>query len=132
SWGSTVNFGVSSTVYAGTRAISVSTSGWGALYLHRSGPFDTSPYTVLRLAAQATQPGQQYLIRLYDAATNALVEQPLSRYGGDPPVGGWTMYTIPLVDLQGNSRSISGLSVQNPNGTPEPTLYLDEISFASR
>ena len=112
--------------------MSAATSGWGALYLHRSVPLDTRPFTTLRFAARATQPGQQFLVRLYDGATNALVEQPLSLYGGDPPVGAWTVYSIPLGNLQGNDRLISGLSIQNPNGTSQPALYLDDISFSAR
>jgi hypothetical protein len=131
SWGSTVNFSVTTPVFAGTRSTSFSASGWGALYLHRSSAFDTTPYRVVRFAARGTQAGQEYIVRLYDAATNALIERPLSSYGGAPPTGSFRVYTIPLVDLAPPGAQISGISIQNVTGASAPPLYIDELVFSA-
>jgi hypothetical protein len=80
---------------------------------------------------RGTQAGQENVIRLYDEFGNPLAERPLSAFGGAPPVGAWTLYTIPLSELGATNRPITGLAIQNPFGTAQPTLYIDEVYFSS-
>jgi len=48
---------------------------------------------------QASQSGQVYYVSLVNASNQMIKLVPLASYGGNPAVGSWTVYSIPLADL---------------------------------
>src|SRR5439155_2586454 len=100
SWSSTQNFTNPSPVFSGSYSIAFVVTGvWGGLYLHNDSAVNSSAYTTLHFAVQATQTGQKYDVSLYDANNLLIKTVLLSDYGGDPPVGTFKVYNIPLSDL---------------------------------
>jgi len=132
SWGSTLNLTNANPVYAGTASIAFTATGsYGGLYLHNSTGVDTTAYTALSFAAQASQSGQHYGILLYDANSQPLsAVMPLANLGGDPQAGSWTVYTIPLSSLNGAGKLVKGAVIQSSGASAQPALYVDEIGFA--
>ena len=130
SWSSTQNFSNASPVFSGGYSISfVVTAGWGALYLHNDMAIDISAYTMLHFAVQATRIGQKYGVALYDGNNVETKTVLLSNYGGDPPVGTFKVYDIPLADLIGTGKLITGVQIQDQSGASQPAVYIDEIEF---
>jgi hypothetical protein len=131
SWGSTRNFGATTPVYSGTHSLSyTATAGWGGLQLHSSTAIATSTYSALQFAVQASQAGQRYAVFLTNASNQQLAPAtPLANYGGDPVAGAWKVYTIPLADLHAVGTQISGITIQEWTGHPQPALYVDELGF---
>ncbi|MGI8554141.1 MAG: hypothetical protein ACR2PL_25645 [Dehalococcoidia bacterium] len=54
----------------------------------------------------------------------------LSSAGGDPVVGSWTVYRIPLSAFGAVGKVVGGIAIQDESGQAQPTLYLDQIGFA--
>lgn len=133
SWNSQTNLAVASPVFRGSLALSFNmTAAWGALYLRRSTPVDTSPYSHLTFAARATRTGQSLSVWLVDAA-GARVGRAvaLANYGGDAPADAWRVYNIPLDDdnLATAGRAISGVIIQDYTGGSQPAVYIDDLGF---
>ncbi len=128
---SRVNLADPSPASAGTTSIAFTPTQIGAvLYLHTNTVVDISPYTFLHFAARASRTGQAYDVMLYDAADHELPQVHLAHYGGNPVVGRWKVYNIPLADLRANATQISGVALQSRTRR-RGTLYLDAISFTS-
>lgn len=96
-------------------------------------------FVALTFAIQATGPlnvnasGQAFMVELYDTQDppqpmpNA---KALANYGGDPPVGSYQVYAIPLQALLGvNNPVITGFAIKNVTLTPQPDVYVDEIGL---
>ncbi len=132
SWGSTVNLGVTAPVYSGTRALSLTvTAAWGGLYLRAPGPVATDGYTHLRFAARASTSGQVYRVELRAADGRAMPALSLADYGGQPVVGSWRVYTIPLADLGGAGVTLVGVRIKDGSGGAQAALYVDAVSLGS-
>jgi len=130
SWGGSQNFNNSSPVFSGTHSISfVVTGAWGGLYLHNETAINTSSYTTLHFAAQATQSGQKYDVGFYDANNAQIRTVLLSNYGGDPSVGSFRVYSIPLSDLNAVEKLIKGIQFGDRSGASQPALYIDELEL---
>lgn len=129
SWGSVVNLATTSPVYSGTRSVAVTYSGWGGLKFHADSGLKTTGYTYLQLAMYGSQTGQKFSVYFYDANGNALKEVSLFNYGGNPPVGSWKLYKIPLSDLSATNLLVKDLIIQERTGIAQPTVYVDEISL---
>jgi len=126
---SRINLANPSPVYSGSRSISFTPTGRGArLYLYTTTAVDTSLYTSLHFAAQASRARQDYIVTLYDGANRPLSTVRLTRYGGDPVPGSWKVYDIPLRDLRANATHIRGVAIQSRSHR-YATLYLDSISL---
>ena len=132
SWSDVDNFANTSPVFSGTKSIVFSLSaGFAGLYLHSNVGISTQPYSYLHFAAQASQAGQQYQVGLADSANNFLTLVPLSTVGGNPTVGSWKTYNIPLSSLSGTNQTISGVVIQDTTGNAEPNLFVDDISLTN-
>ncbi len=131
SWDSTVNFGVSSPVYAGSRAIGwTASSAWAGLYLHTGSAVAGSLYTTLTFALRATRSGQSVSVVLQDVNDTPLGGAlKLSAYGGDPVAGAWKSYSLSLSALGAAGKGIGGVIIQDESGTNQPPLYVDEIKL---
>lgn len=133
SWNSATNFAVTSPVFHGSFALSFNmTAAWGALYLRRTTPVDTSLYSHLTFAARASSAGQALSVWLVDAAGSRVGRAVgLVNYGGDPPSDAWRVYNIPLDDdnLATGGRAISGVIIQDYTGGSQPNVFVDDLGF---
>src|SRR6266568_4596068 len=126
---SRINLANPAPVYSGSRSISFTPTGRGALLsLYTSTAVDTSLYTSLHFAAQARRAGQDYTVTLFDGAHKPLSTVHLAHYGGDPVPGSWKVYDIPLSDLRAHATHIRGMAIQS-RSPRYATLYLDSISL---
>src|SRR3989442_656759 len=130
-WAGHLNLANTSPLYSGSRSIAFTPTRKGArLYLYTNTAVDTTSYSFLQFAAQASRAGQDYTVALYDATNQPLSTVRLAHYGGDPAAGSWNVYTIPLSDLRANATHIKGVAFVSR--TPRyGTLYLDSISLPS-
>ncbi len=129
SWDSTVNFSVSSPVYAGSRAIAwTANKPWAGLYLHTGTAVSSSAYAALSFALRATRGGQNVSVVLQDVNDNPLGPSlKLASYGGDPIAGVWKTYSLSLSALGAAGKGIGGVIIQDESGSSQPALYVDEI-----
>jgi len=126
---SRINLANPSPVYSGSKSISFTPTGRGALlYLYTNTAIDITSYSSLHFAAQASRAGQDYTVTLYDGANKPLSTLRLARYGGDPVPGSWKVYNIPLSDLRAKATHINGVAIQSRSHR-FATLYLDSMSL---
>jgi hypothetical protein len=136
SWNSATQLDLGAPVYAGSRALSLTvTKSKGALYLRASGGVDVSSFTELRFAARRAQADgepPQFAVWLTDANGGQLsAPRSLAAYGPDPRSDAWTVYRLPLADLDADGRQIGGIVIQGDSDAPQATVYLDEIGFSA-
>jgi hypothetical protein len=131
SWNSTRNFSNTTAPNTGSNDISWTvTSGYGGLYLHKIGGINTSKYTTLTFALEATQSGPSLQVELFDSSDTAIgTPLPLTNYGGNPTTGSYKTYSIPLADLGGSNRTINGLAIQDNTGSAQPAVLVDTIAL---
>ncbi len=128
SWGSTVSLN-STTEYSGSYAIAwKATSSWGALYFHTDDSVPTNSTTSLRFVLRATQTDQRLRVSLRGSSDEQIAAPvQLAEVGGIPPANSWKIYNIPLAELGGAGKSISGIVIQDGEGTAQPTVYVDDV-----
>jgi hypothetical protein len=108
------------------------TAAWGALYFTTATPVPTSAYGTLNFAMQASTAGQRYAVILKGAGgVNVGQAIVLANVGGDPVVGSWKEYAIPLgaTGFNTNGAAIIGVFIQDYTGGPQPAAYIDEIAL---
>src|SRR5437588_7768298 len=112
---STINFSTISPVYSGSYSISFTAKkAFAGMYLYADTPVDTTPYTALQFALQASQANQQYTIVFYDMNEKPLTSPiSLAKYGGNPVVGKWKLYRIPLTDLKAQVTQVKAFLFQS-------------------
>jgi len=122
------NLVVGAPVYSGHEAVSFTVDrAYGEFTLHARAPFDTTPYTALRLAVRSGQRAADLWVRVgrQDGRTGRVS---LAAYGGQPSPDAWRVYTIPLAALNAQATSITDLSLQDESGHAAGlTYYVDEI-----
>lgn len=133
SWDATINAGNTSPVYAGSNSISYSaTAGWAGLQMFNGAGVNTAPYTHLQFAVRATQDNEPFSIYLRSSSYSNLKSPiALSAYGGYPIASGWTVYTIPLADLNATNVSLGGIVIHDWSSTAQPTIYIDSIKLVT-
>ena len=64
---------------------------------------------------------------------NYVGDVPLTNYitGGAIPTNGWAQVTIPLSALNSASGSLTGLVLQEQNGTAQPVYYIDDVKLTA-
>jgi|GEM_PF-126910 len=132
SWDTTVDFADATTPFEGTKDIKVTyTAAWGGLYL-RTGAFDTTGYGTFSFAINGGSAGGQNLsIVLFDQNGSPLYP---SKNVGAYVTGGisastWKSVRIPLSDLQGSNRIITGFVIQGASGFIEPSYRIDSLKI---
>lgn len=131
SWNSGVDFNSQNYIQSGSHSIAFTPySAWAGLYLHTDSNVDTTPYKELRFAARATNWGQKLQVIIYDNNNQPIKSLSLDNYGGNPVPGNWKNYSLPLTDLWALNRQIKGVVIQEAQGYPQPTFYIDNIELA--
>ncbi len=131
SWGSYVDFNLSSPVQSGTNSLGFYPAAWGGLYLHSGNPVDTTPYTGLTFALNTVYQNQKFQVTIYGLDNKPLGSASLDKFGGDPPVGSWKVYTIPLSALNASNKQISGIVLQNSANYSE-LVYADYLALVTQ
>jgi endoglucanase len=132
SWDSSVVMDETSKTNSGTHSLAYTAQApWAGLYLHAKQNINTSAYKALTLSVLASQPNQTFSIALLDT-NNALTGNPLplSDFGSSLQQDKWNTYQIPLSKLNVKSKGISGIIIQNPKNSSQPTVYIDSIFFS--
>jgi endoglucanase len=131
SWGSSVNLDTAAPYYSGTKSITLTVSNaWGALFLHRNTPLNTSPYTSLSFSVRGSEAGQKYSLVLRDENNvNIGNPLPLGTIGGDPLATLWRSYNVSLSTLSAENKTVSGIVIQDASGHAQPALYVDNMMF---
>jgi hypothetical protein len=131
SWSTLADFANTNPVIQGIRSISyIATEAWSGLDLHNPTGVSTVGYTTLHFSLQASQPGQSYGIYLEDATGKSLqYALGLTNYGGDPIVGAWKTFDIPLTSLNASNKTISGIVIHEWTGKAQPAVYIDQIEL---
>src|SRR6266568_3275333 len=130
-WAGRLDLANPSPVYSGSSSIAFTPTRKGALlYLSTNTALDTTLYSFLHFAAQASRTGQHDTVTLYDATNHALSTVRLARYGGDPVPGTWKVYTIPLSDLGATATAIKGVAFES-RAQRQGTVYLDSLSLTA-
>lgn len=126
-----VNLSASAPVHGGLSSIAVSMDAWEGLYLHKAG-VDTSGLTHLRFYLHGGTSGGQDLILFMN------LEGPGGAANGPgmglptPTASAWIEVLVPLVDLNPDGYTITGLTWQEASGGSQPTWYLDDLSLISQ
>ena len=131
SWDATVNPDNHAPVYAGSTSISyVATKGWAGLQIWNGSGVRTARFTYLRFAVRASRTTEPFAVYLRSSNyTNLTDPIPLSQFGGYPGANGWTVYTIPLADLNGADVSLGGIVIHNWSNNAQPAIYVDSIEL---
>lgn len=134
SWDSTVDFAATINPFKDNNHITLITNNYYAgLYLHTGLGFNTAGYKDLTFAVLATKPDQKMEILLLDENNKDLgTPKKLVDYGGDPVVGAYKTYTIPLADLNGSDKVIKGIILKDITGDIMNEIYIDAISFTAK
>jgi len=133
SWDTAVSFGATAPTHGGSRSIAFTFNrAWAGLYLHTGG-ISTSGFTAVQFYLNGgSASGQLTDVALYDANLKQIPSpKPVNQYiqGGSIAAGQWRLVRIPLADLGGANRVISGILVQDLAGRAQPTIYLDDLQL---
>jgi hypothetical protein len=130
SWNTTVNPNATSPVFSGNRSMAVTYGAWSGLSLQTPG-FSTAPYTRLHFAiAPGAVPLSGINVSLFNSNDTELPGTNAQSYAS-PAGGGWFSVDIPLSALSGANTTISRVTLQENRGSAQPTIYVDELAFAS-
>ncbi len=125
-----MNLASNVTVFRGANAISVSgMKGWAGFYLHITGGINAQPFTTLRFAMTTDQPGRRFRVFLYDDGGDLQQSLLLANYGGDPAVGVWKDYILPLNGFGTTANPIIGIAIQDITGKDGSGFMLDDVRF---
>ncbi len=128
----TVQGSASNPSYAGSVPLGFTiTAAYGGLNLHNSTGIDTVGYDSLQFYLDGgASSGQELTVHINDA-TGQVTANALSidRYidGGAILAGERRRVRVPLADLGGMKRVITGFILQDAAGHAQPTVYLDDL-----
>ncbi len=125
SW-ATVNLTNPSPVHSGLNSISVSSSGYQALYLHHTAQV-ASQFTNLTFWINGGSGGQYVNVQ---ATSNGVPQIAVTL--APLPVNSWRQQTVSLASLGvATTTAFDGFWIQSQSGSPAPTFYVDDISLAT-
>jgi len=128
SWGGTIKLTDTLHPYTGKTDISWAPSSYGAVSLsNTSGGVTTVGYRSLSFALQASAANESASINVVDGFGYNLNALALVNYGGNPVVGSYKKYTIPLIDLGAYNTTLKGIQISNQTNKAEPVMYIDTI-----
>lgn len=132
SWESRVDFNTSEHVFSGSSAIRVDfDSAWAGLYLHSDAVSTVGKDTLAFALSGGSTGGQSLKVFLYDKTGSPLFAELISTYTNEAslPQEAWRVVSIPLANLQGTDRTITGFALQGTNGVIQDIFYVDDITI---
>ena len=135
SWDTSINFAyVENTSQAPNKSISATTTNkLGGLYLHTGTGLNPTNYTSVQFKVKALASNQKFSVALR-AVNNASIGQTVyfTQIGGNPTVGTWKTYTVPLTTFLKNIKTpIGGFIIQDESGATKQTFIVDDITFVA-
>jgi peptidoglycan/xylan/chitin deacetylase (PgdA/CDA1 family) len=132
-WDSTTSFTDTSHVYSGAKNILWSpAAAYAGIYLHSTTSLSTAGYSALSFAMQASNTPHRILVQAMDSNNTTIdAKAYLADYGGEPAVGTYTPYTIPLSAFGADNRQINGILILDGSGSVIPSHYVDAIALVS-
>lgn len=128
SYGATVNFSNTSTVYSGEDAIEVDAKGWGTLSVHHgtwgSSGLDPAVYDTLSFEVYETTTDQLAVLLQNDVSgsfSSAYVKVPLNQ---------WTSVKVPIGTLDPSNLNFTRINIINPSSN-STTFYVDDLRLDS-
>jgi hypothetical protein len=130
SWSAMLNLAATNPVYLGTRSVSATLGGWGAIRFAHSN-LDISPYYFVEFAVRAANGNYpQLAVAFWDADGQLLPLRMVSncRYvaGGSVEPGQWKIVRIPLSDLGAAGATISSIAILERSGATA-SFWVDEL-----
>ena len=128
SWG-THNLTQTSTVHAGSKAISFEPDAWAGLSFHRDIGIHTLDYSALEFWIHGGPGGGQSLSVALVSGNTPRGQGPLAPFiaGGAVPAGQWAKVTIPFASLGVTSGSFDRFWLQDATGGNQAAVYVDDI-----
>lgn len=132
-WNSSIGLKNTSPVYSGSNSIKLTIkSAYGGVEFHNTAGVSAATDPYVHFAARAGANGGHFSIAATDVNDNEYASPvPLATLGGDPVSTGWSVYNVPLASLGAGTSSVYSLVFQDQQGSAEPAVYLDEISFGA-
>ncbi|MFN8528332.1 MAG: glycoside hydrolase family 44 protein [Anaerolineae bacterium] len=123
SWGSTIDYGLTSPVHSGSAAISVTINeAWAGLYLHAH---EAIPPLFETLRFWVWGNGASLVVSLYNEAS----DQNTQVLTLTPPANTWTQIDVPLTPV--NGQPVGGITWTDATGGPQAPFFLDDIQLIS-
>jgi hypothetical protein len=129
SW-ATVNLAATSPVHSGCHSIAVTFGSWTGLYLHNAAT-NIFGATLLRFFVHGGGVGGQKMNLFLNLVVNGLDATGPTFAVPAPPANAWEEILVPLSTLNPTSVPVTGITWQDATGASQPTLYIDDIRFAS-
>lgn len=133
SWNDTVNEADTTQPFQGTQDLSMTgTSGWSGVQFNVSSGVPTNGYDNLQFALKGSQTNQDFTVQMTNASGTALApELDISRYAGRADSSDYTVYSIPLADVNAANTVTNGFILQSQNSTAQPTILLDDVKLVA-
>lgn len=124
SWDTTANFGATSPVHGGSKALAVTyNAGWAGLYLRSLGALPTGYDTLRFWIHGGASGGQPITVAFYDQGSNG------TNVGSVTPLAGqWLQVDVSLSGF-GTSDQLWGIVLQNNSASAKPTFTVDDIQL---
>jgi len=131
SWGGTYDFADTTDPFNGLKAIGANyTAGYGGLSINDWTGYRTNGYGSLSLAVKSTQNNPTIGIQFTDENGSGIgTMKLLNSYGVGPTNTGYTVYEIPVGDLQATDMLVHGLDIQNETGMSPINIKIDDIKL---
>ena len=123
SWTATTNVAATSPVKSGSKAITATLGGYGALSLRKGVAQSTSGYTALRFWVHGGT-GSAKALRVFTYTADGSGTSPIVHVNA--PANTWTEVRVPLL-LLGNPASIKRIAIQEHTGMAQPAIAVDDI-----
>jgi hypothetical protein len=122
------------TVHAGSLAVSFEPDGWTAFFLHRDLGISTVDYQSLELWMHGGPAGGQNLTVALVSGGTPVAQGPLAPFlpGGALPAGQWVKVTVPFASLGVTSGSFDGFWLQDGTGGNQAAVFVDDVALIER
>ncbi len=129
SWAA-VNLEATAPVHSGSHSIAVTFDAWTGLYLHNAAT-NTFGATLLDFFVDGGSAGGQKMNLFLNLVVNG-ADTTGPAFGVPPPAANaWQEVLAPLSTLNPTGAPVTGITWQDSAGASQPTLYIDDIRFAS-
>lgn len=129
SQGTSLDPSVGSPHFEGSFSLGITYEDPSSFAAFHSPGLSMSPYTKIEFAMNApANPSLQLM--LHDSAGVAGPTVSLDAYKS-PSIGGWSLVSVPLIDLEMSGKTVTRVTIQENSGSPRPTYYIDDLRFTA-
>ncbi|HYU33166.1 MAG TPA: glycoside hydrolase family 44 protein [Thermoanaerobaculia bacterium] len=128
------NLAQTSTVHAGSAAISFEPDGWAGFFLHRDLGIRTEDWEAVEFWIHGGPGGGQNLTVALVSGGTPVGEGALAPFiaGGAVPAGQWAKASIPFASLGVTAGTFDGFWLQDGTGGNQAATYIDDIVLVPR